>query len=109
MAFGYLTLDHRASPGLPPEFARRMGVPSGSILFEADTLTCAHCKTVQIKNLLRTRERASCWKCNNHYICDICAWKARQPDYNHLPFEKIVDIVQKTPLGSPTELLFSPK
>lgn len=57
-----MLVDHRASPGLP-------GLPQ---VFEAATLTCAHCKTVAIKNPDRTRERGHCFRCNS-YICDACA------------------------------------
>jgi hypothetical protein len=74
-------------------------------VFEADTLTCSHCKASQIKNPLRTRPREHCFKCN-HYICDACAFLASMPDYNHTPFEKLVDDNLKSiNLGSPLQLL----
>jgi len=87
---GYLFLDHRASPGLPEDMARRMGGLPGSRVIEAATLTCCHCKTVVIKNPFRQRERASCPKCSFDYVCDLCAAKMREPDYIHMPLEAIV-------------------
>jgi hypothetical protein len=88
---GFLMIDHRASPGIPEDVARSVGldpklVREGALL-EADTLTCVHCKVVVMKNPLRVRERASCPKCSHKYICDFCAAAMRHPDYNHLPFE----------------------
>lgn len=92
---GYLMVDHRASPGLPEDVARAVGYDpklcvEGKI-FEADTLTCSHCKGVVVKNPLRTRERHSCLKCGNHFICDGCAFRATLPDYSHTPFDKALE------------------
>jgi hypothetical protein len=87
---GYILLDHRASPGFTEEQARTLNLPyeqtKEGAMFEAASLTCAHCKCAVIKNPLRTRERAHCFKCN-HYICDLCEAKTREPDYIHKPFE----------------------
>lgn len=111
-------VDHRASPGLSEDVARAVGMDPKLVgegkLLEAATLTCSHCKAVVMKNPLRERERASCRKCGNHYICDFCAMKADEPDYSHLPFEKLKDLsfnhAAKGLLGSPLELLTnSPK
>lgn len=111
---GYLMVDHRASPGIPEDAALQLGldpklVASGKLL-EAATLTCTHCKCSVMKNPYRTRERGSCPKCNLKYVCDICAVAMRQPDYNHLPYEKRLDdaINDQHRLelyGSPTSLL----
>lgn len=60
---------------------------------EAATLTCAHCNQIAVKNPLRTRERAYCMACSGGYICDLCDARRREPDYVHLPFRKIVDLV----------------
>lgn len=73
---GYMHIDHQSSPGVPEPLARKAGlagfnVGEGSVV-ELSTLTCSHCKTVQIKNPMRQRERGHCFKCN-HYICDLCA------------------------------------
>jgi hypothetical protein len=93
---GYLIVDHRASPGFEDEaMARRMGGRVGSKFIENATLTCCHCRAVVIKNPFRTRERASCPKCNFKYLCDMCAAKTRDPDYIHMPMEKIVDLALK--------------
>lgn len=63
-------------------------------LMEAATMTCAHCRTVNIKNPLRTRERYFCQECGGAYICDMCNVKRLSPDYSHLPFKKIIDLVK---------------
>ena len=73
-------IDHRASPGTPE-------VPGGTIL-EAATLHCAHCNSISIKNPGRTRERASCLKCNGMYICDNCALEMKLADYTHKTYHQ---------------------
>lgn len=107
---GYLMVDHRASPGLPEDIARLSGYDpelcKEGKMYEADTMTCSHCKNVVVKNPFRTRERHSCMKCSGHYICDICAYKATAPDYVHTPFEKLADKIREQELGNPTCLLF---
>jgi hypothetical protein len=94
---GELFLDHRASPGLPEDVARRMGYDPSQVgegtLFEAATLMCAHCQQVVIKNPLRDRERAFCMQCGGSYICDQCDTRRREPDYVHMPIKQIVDLV----------------
>lgn len=106
---GYLMIDHRASPGLPEEVAIAAGydpkLTGEGKLFEAASLTCAHCKVVVVKNPLRTRERGMCPKCGHHYICDICDYRTTQPDYSHLPYDKIVDLTVDGKLGTLQELL----
>ncbi len=107
---GYLMIDHRASPGLPEDIAIKTGLDPKSCgegkLFEADTLTCRHCKTVAVKNPLRIRERASCSKCGHHYICDFCATDMLRADYSHTPFEALVEATAKVmTLGSPPKLI----
>lgn len=110
---GYLLFDHRASPGLPEDFARAMGMDPALAkegkVFEAATLTCAHCKTVVMKNPYRLRERSACMKCGGKYICDGCGFAAYHPDYDHSPFEKqrdqLADCLAKERLGSPSGLL----
>jgi hypothetical protein len=93
---GYLMIDHRASPGLPEDIARKTGLDpkycGEGKLYEAATLTCSHCKCAFLKNPLRTREREKCSKCGWHYVCDVCAAEMKMPGYSHLPFEKLVDI-----------------
>ncbi len=92
---GYLLIDHRASPGLPEEVARQTGLDprycgEGKML-EAATLTCAHCKSVVVKNPARIRERAKCVKCGWRYVCDFCAAEMDKPGYQHLPFAAQVE------------------
>lgn len=108
---GYLMIDHRASPGIPEDIARKIGLDpmfagEGKLL-EAATLTCSHCKIAVVKNPFRTREREMCTKCGHHYICDFCAAEARQPDYCHLPYEKLRD--ETLELGARGIILGSPK
>lgn len=113
---GYLMIDHRASPGLPEDLARATGLDpkycgEGKV-FEVPTLTCSHCKVVAVKNPLRTRERAKCSKCGYHYVCDLCAAEMNQPGYDHLPFDRLVEIERQVAqrgvvrfLGTTQELL----
>lgn len=94
---GYLFVDHRASPGIPADKARAMGLEPSLVgegkMMEADTLMCAHCNSPVIINPLRTRERAYCMECGGKYICDLCNAARLRPDYQHLPFRQIVDLV----------------
>ena len=94
---GYLFVDHRASPGIPEDKARRMGLEPSLVgegkVMEAATMMCAHCNRPHIKNPLRTRERAYCMACGGAYICDLCNIERLKPDYRHLPFRQIVDLV----------------
>ena len=104
-SLGYLIVDHRASPGLPEDVARRSGydpslVKEGKV-FEADTYTCAHCKSTVVMNKERSRKREECRKCSNHYICDWCYAETQMPDYSHLPYDKKVDLVMS---GKPLPL-----
>lgn len=94
MSFGYLTIDHRNSPGLNEDLAIKLGyhpdqVREGSF-FEADTITCAHCKTIVVLNPLRTRNRHKCFKCNS-YICDNCSAASVATGYNHCSFNELAD------------------
>lgn len=103
---GYLMVDHRASPGLPEDVARLAGYDPALCregkVYEADTKTCAHCRGTVVLNMFRTRERYSCRKCEDRYICDGCAFLASRPDYVHVPFQKIVDELK---MGTPAHLL----
>jgi hypothetical protein len=91
---GYLFVDHRASPGIPEDWARRAGLDAKLVgegkMMEAATLTCAHCRTIVIMNPERIRERAQCWKCNA-YVCDNCSLAMRQTGYEHRTFEELVE------------------
>lgn len=107
---GYLMIDHRASPGLTEEEALRAGYDpkfSGEgKVYEQDTMTCAHCRNVVVKNPFRTRDRPHCYQCD-HYICDICAVKAKTDDV-HMPFSKFIDLTLKQAiLGTNPDLLAS--
>lgn len=94
---GYIMVDHRASPGLTEDQARRAGYDpkhagEGKMLEEA-VLACCHCPQKWLKNHERTRPRERCPKCSNHYVCDVCAVEMRKPDYVHRPFVKLIDDV----------------
>lgn len=107
---GYLVVDHRFSPGLPENVAREAGYDPNLTregkLYEIDTLTCSHCKVVVVPNPLRKLERSKCAKCGWHYICDVCAFQASMPDYDHTPFDKKVELASsEIALGSPPKLL----
>lgn len=89
---GYLMIDHRASPGVPEEIARSVGmdpalVKEGSML-EMTTMTCCHCKVAVQMNPMRLRARESCRKCGGKYICDFCYADTHRADYSHAPYEK---------------------
>lgn len=73
---GYLSVDHRNSPGIPPELAPRVramgGIPvPGGVELELDTWTCSHCNAIVLKNPDRTRPREVCRKCMA-VVCDKC-------------------------------------
>ena len=110
---GYLMIDHRNSPGVPEWMSRMAGyiAPAGKTT-DMKTLCCAHCKVHVVPNPQRPNsDRATCHKCNHHYICDLCAFRMTQPDYIHDPYEKKVDLALSgkpalpQPLGSPRQLL----
>jgi hypothetical protein len=91
----YLLIDHRAGPGMPAEYCERSGLPlRGGAMVELATLTCAHCTQQMIKNPFRTRERAWCAKCDG-YICDSCDGIRNEPDYKHLTWREVIDLVQE--------------
>lgn len=114
---GYLLVDHRFSPGIPEDVARRIGYDPKQCgegkVFEAATLHCKHCLGTVVKNPNRVRERAYCAKCDS-YICDACHALTQQPNYLHASGEKISDLVidaaaKGMTLGSPLELLNKPR
>lgn len=113
---GYLLIDHRNSPGVPADIARKTGLDpqlmaEGRFL-ESATITCAHCLGVVVKNPMRIRERGYCAKCDK-YLCDHCDAKRNEPNYKHASGEAISDAILETAvkgnLGSPFNLLNKPK
>ena len=93
---GELMLDHRASPGLTPEQAHRMGydpqmVVGGKQVYAA-TLGCPHCGSHVLLNPFRKRERAHCYQCNQ-YICDICDGVRPESGYVHRTMKEIRDLL----------------
>lgn len=115
-AEGYLSIDHRFSPGVPPEVAMKTGfdpkfLGEGRFL-ESATITCAHCLGVVVKNPMRIRERGYCQKCDR-YLCDGCDAKRHAPEYvhasGHAIHDAVADHAAKGSTGSPVELLHKPK
>lgn len=81
---GYLTIDHRFSPGIDANLASQLGITDNQSLhglFEADVATCCHCQATVVLNPMRTRPRAQCAKCNR-YVCDnpLCQAECRNYD-----------------------------
>ena len=72
---GQLTIDHRASPGMPADLARKHGFDPSLVgegkCFQTATFKCNHCGTPLVKNPWRVRARGHCFKCHS-YICDGC-------------------------------------
>lgn len=84
--FGWLMLDHSASPGIPAETARALGLDPALVAegqkAEFDTVSCSHCGGHVLKNPKRVRPRGYCKTCD-HYICDGCDYLRHQPNYVH--------------------------
>lgn len=111
---GELTVDHRASVGLPPDIAKQCGYDPALCkeggFFEVATLTCPHCKMAYVKNQFRIRPREYCKKCD-HYICDFCYADSQMAGYVHTPFEKVAHAAMEAAqrgevLGSPSSIFF---
>lgn len=113
---GYLLIDHRASPGVPPDIARQQGfdphfMGEGQIL-EAPTMTCSHCTGCVVLNPDRIRKREYCQKCDD-YICDACYALTQLSDYVHASYMKVSELLlndgeKGTNLGSNLLLINNP-
>jgi len=83
---GWLLLDHSASPGIPVDIARKIGLDPKLVAegkkVELATLACKHCGGAWIKNPDRKRPRGYCRFCD-HYICDGCKADSLLPGYVH--------------------------
>lgn len=114
---GYLLIDHRNSPGVPADVARKFGfdphfMGEGKTL-EAPTLTCCHCKGAVVLNPERIRKREYCQKCDD-YMCDACYALTQLPDYIHVSYMQMSDLLINdaetgTDRGSSLLLLNNPK
>lgn len=106
---GWLLIDHSASPGIPPDIARRLGfdpklVGEGKRL-EAATITCNHCGNAYYKNPKRTRARGYCRECN-HYVCDGCAYLKTLPGYVHITkFCRVDAALAGRPVDKPISII----
>lgn len=94
---GYLMVDHRASPGIPEDMARKMGLDPansrGGKLAEYATLGCPHCGSHIVLNPDRTRDREWCAKCDK-YICDWCGAARKETGYVHRSMDELRDLVK---------------
>lgn len=89
--FGWLMIDHSASPGIPRDIAMKLGLPPDLVAegkrLETDTISCSHCGG-HVARLYITCTRASapspeyCKRCD-HYICRECSFEMTQPGYQH--------------------------
>ena len=95
--FGYVMIDHRASPGLPEDMALALGYDPAHCregkIYEQHTLGCNHCGAHVILNKDRQRARSYCSKCDR-YICDYCEDARHSPDYVHRTIDELVDLLR---------------
>lgn len=100
---GYLSIDHRASPGLTPEDFRKAGITGAGLAklgldmaefgegkhLERATKRCCHCGNTVVLNQERIRNRSHCRACDA-YICDDpkCHFDCR-------PFRKMLDKIRE--------------
>jgi hypothetical protein len=101
--FGWLMIDHSASPGIPADIARKIGlnpkeVAEGTVA-EFHTVSCRHCGGHVRLNPQRTRARGYCKFCD-HYICDVCDYLRTLPEYVHRTRENPV-----IPAGNPVSII----
>jgi hypothetical protein len=117
ISLGYLTIDHRASPGVPADIAIASGFKPEDLaegtMVERDTMQCKHCGIPVMKNPYRTRERTFCQKCSGGYVCDWCSIAMTEPNYVHVSYKKLGDIMMNLGekgiiLGSPLDLITQP-
>jgi hypothetical protein len=91
---GWLLLDHSASPGIPADVARKIGLDpklvSEGKKAEIATITCRHCGSAFVKNPDRKRPRYYCRLCD-HYLCDACKAESLMPGYTHRTKEHKLD------------------
>lgn len=114
---GYLLIDHRFSPGVPEDLARKTGfdpkfLGEGKFL-ESATISCKHCLGTVVKNPYRIRERAYCPKCDG-YLCDHCEAKRQATGYEHKSGEAVSEAILESAatgasLGSSMDLINQPK
>jgi hypothetical protein len=88
---GYLSIDHRESPGVDPATlpAGFVTAPRGEHL-ERDIKQCSHCQRGVVLNPGRVRQRAVCQKCYS-YICDECEAKRVATGGACVPFKMVLD------------------
>jgi hypothetical protein len=91
---GYVMIDHRASPGIPPEVANRLGIPkdAGQGLYEGAFIMCNHCQNciMVVIDPLKPTDRIPCSGCNR-YICNACEYKMKHLGERCKTFDEIAD------------------
>lgn len=108
---GYLVIDHRFSPGVPEEVARRSGFDPALLregkLLEADTFQCKHCLGTVVKHKMRVRPRGYCPSCDGH-LCDPCEAQRAVPGYQHRAGAAVSDaILESSATGNSLEALLN--
>jgi hypothetical protein len=95
---GYVSVDHRNSPGLSEEWAAEASkatgvqidaVPGGTH-FQSPTFKCAHCPRQVVMRPDRTRARNYCTRCD-WYICDDCALLRKISNVACRPYQRYLD------------------
>ena len=95
---GYVSIDHRNSPGISVEEAAVASAAAGIQIdpvpggthFQSPTFHCAHCPRQVIMRPERTRARNYCSKCDWH-ICDDCALLRKVSGIACRPYQKYLD------------------
>jgi len=105
---GVLTVNHKDSPGLSPEFLLEVqkAFPGedtlpparGRGMFQAPVMKCIHCQAMIIINPLRNRQRESCPKCRA-YICDKCALNMKL-GLECKPYTKVIEEIIEANSGN---------
>lgn len=106
---GYVSVDHRNSPGISEELAAEVSaragiqidaVPGGTH-FQSPTMRCAHCPRIVVLRPDRSRARNYCAKCD-FYICDDCALLRKVSGVACRPYQKYLDTwYDRAVLGKP--------
>ena len=93
---GYLSIDHRDSPGLQPEdiperLRNSTQIVGPGALYETDVQHCTHCERAIVLFIVNKKndKRDYCPHCH-HYICRSCA-KVLHITGQCVPFRKVLD------------------
>lgn len=91
----YILIDHRNSPGITPEFARKTGTPcvGAGETFESAMIVCCHCGSDVILNPDRSREREWCRICDA-YSCDSCALALKLDEPHKTAWQRMTELYE---------------